>query len=96
MALLKVLRSLADSPFSEAYGLELIRRSGVAAGTFYPILDRLEREGWVISEWEDINESEEGRRKRRYYALTLEGRRQAEALLDEALRALARPEVVTA
>jgi DNA-binding PadR family transcriptional regulator len=45
------------------------------AGTLYPILDRLEREDWVTTELEEIDESSEGRRRRRYYALTPDGRR---------------------
>jgi len=96
MALLKILRGLADAPRNGTYGLELMRRSGVAAGTLYPALDRLEREGWVAPSWEEIDESLAGRRRRCYYALTSDGRREAEALLDDAVRALARPGVLPA
>ena len=42
-------------------------------GTLYPALARLEQAGWVASEWEDIDEAAEGRRRRRYYRLTGEG-----------------------
>ena len=36
----------------------------------YPILLRLEHEGWVASHWEDIDPRAEKRPARRYYRLT--------------------------
>ncbi|MEO6568123.1 MAG: helix-turn-helix transcriptional regulator [Opitutaceae bacterium] len=40
-------------------------------GMLYPVLHRLERKGWITSRWV---ESEKGR-KRKYYALTISGRK---------------------
>lgn len=81
---LKVLHLLASEPDEPHYGLEISRAIGLASGTLYPILIRLEGAGWVESEWEDIDPHAEGRRPRRYYRITGEG--QAEA--REALRPL--------
>ena len=41
-------------------------------GTLYPALHRLEREGWVASEWK----MSEANRRAKYYRLTPEGKRQ--------------------
>lgn len=76
-----VLRVLLDSPQEEQYGLEIARQSGLASGTIYPILARLEDDGWLESGWEDIDESREGRRKRRYYRVTGYGLREARRAL---------------
>ncbi len=67
----------------ESYGYDLIRRvrelSGGrlewTEGTLYPVLHRLERENLITSTW---RESDVGRR-RKYYALTDNGRTALEA-----------------
>ncbi|HSX43941.1 MAG TPA: hypothetical protein VLE69_01415 [Candidatus Saccharimonadales bacterium] len=51
-----------------AYGYEVIKCSGILAGTLYPILARLEESGVVVSENEAINPAFEGRPGRRYYS----------------------------
>ncbi|MCD1573039.1 PadR family transcriptional regulator [Agromyces mediolanus] len=61
------------------WGLLVIKESGRNPGTVYPILDRLERLGWATSEWGD--EPERSGPRRKYYALTAEGRDAAAALL---------------
>jgi PadR family transcriptional regulator PadR len=65
-----VLRILLRNLQGEHYGLEIAKAVGLPSGTIYPILARLESAGWIESDWEVINESVEGRRKRRYYRLT--------------------------
>lgn len=70
---LQVLRALLDGPADQHYGLEISKLSGLPTGSIYPILTRLEIAGWVTSTWEDIDESAQGRRRRRYYRLTGEG-----------------------
>lgn len=58
------------------YAFDLVRRLGdidgmvTSEGTVYPLLSRLRRGGWVVTEWE---ESASGP-PRRYYALTDTGR----------------------
>jgi PadR family transcriptional regulator PadR len=80
---LAVLAVMASQPSHEMYGLEIAERAGVASGTVYPILLRLEREGWLTGTWEDIDESTEGRRRRRNYHLTGLGQREAARVLSE-------------
>lgn len=78
-----VLAALLRDMTEPHYGLEIARAAGLASGTIYPILARLERQKWVESEWEQIDESAEGRRRRRYYRLTGEGARAAGQELAE-------------
>ena len=81
---LQVLRVLLAGPLEEHYGLEISRESGLPTGSIYPILTRLEAAGWVTSAWENIDESRQGRRRRRYYRLTAEG---AKSAMDEVANA---------
>ena len=85
---LQVLRFLLRDPADGHYGLEISRGSGLPTGSIYPILTRLETAGWITSTWEDIDESKEGRRRRRYYRLTSPGTRQAEEALLSTLSEL--------
>jgi DNA-binding PadR family transcriptional regulator len=80
LPLLRVLTALLDG---ERYGLDLAKSAGLTTGTVYPILQRLESDGWVASRWEQIDPVAEGRRPRRYFALTKTGAREAHKLLDE-------------
>jgi DNA-binding PadR family transcriptional regulator len=86
-----VLSVLLDAPTKESYGFELARASGLPSGTIYPILRRLEDEGWLTSRWELISQEQEGRRRRRYYRLAGEGAylaRKAVAGHEQGLRML--------
>jgi PadR family transcriptional regulator PadR len=80
--LMAVLAALLGHPYDDHYGLELARRAGVRPGSIYPILARLEAEGWLTGYWEDIDESAEGRRRRKYFRLTGEGARCGSAELS--------------
>lgn len=63
------------------YGVDLIRRTGLMAGTVYTTLRRLERRGLIQGKWEDAElAASERRPRRRYYSITKDG----EAALDEA------------
>ena len=56
------------------YGFDLMEATGLASGTVYPVLSRLERDGLVRSSWEDEGRAaDEGRPARRYYQVTGEG-----------------------
>ena len=79
-----VLQALLEA--DEAYGAELGGQTRLPSGTMHPILARLEGLDWVVSRWEDIDPSAEGRPARRYYRLTESGRAQARAALDRAAR----------
>lgn len=56
-----------------ASGAEIARTTGLASGTLYPILLRLEGCGWLSSEWEFGDPVTMGRPRRRFYMLTGEG-----------------------
>lgn len=76
---LGILAALAGG---ERYGYELVKSLvavpgvQVAEGSIYPLLSRLKKQGFVETR---LVESSEGP-ARKYYALTKEGRRQAEAM----------------
>ena len=81
-----VLEALLADPQRELYGLEIGEAAGLRSGTVHPILARLEGYGWLVSRWEDIDASAEGRPARRYYTLTAEGVTAARAALARAYR----------
>jgi DNA-binding PadR family transcriptional regulator len=83
-----ILRVLLDAPTEEAYGLEIVRASGVSAGTSYAILRRLEDEGLLDGRWEQISPEEQGRPPRRFYRLNGAGRRVAHRETADDRRAL--------
>lgn len=78
-----VLRALADGC---GYGFDVIDATGLASGTVYPLLRRLEGLGMVEAAWESEEAAHrEGRPARRWYRLTAEGA----AFLAEAERKFA-------
>jgi DNA-binding PadR family transcriptional regulator len=82
-----VLRALLADPQASYYGLQLCDETGLASGTIYPIIARLEQVGWVTSDWEDPAEHvAAGRPRRRYYQITEDGAEQARAALARAYR----------
>jgi len=86
---LRVLGAMLEDPLAWHYGLGLSERGGVAAGTIYPMLARLEKAGWLESRWEEQGPDDEGRPRRRLYKLTGQGERAAMVELDQ-IAALAR------
>jgi PadR family transcriptional regulator len=74
---LKVLEAFLENPAEQLSGAEVHQRCGLASGTLYPILLRLEAAGWFVSRWEMINPSAAGRPRRRLYRLTPTGLRRA-------------------
>jgi PadR family transcriptional regulator, regulatory protein PadR len=74
-----VLHALASGV---RHGFDVIDATGLASGTVYPILRRLEREDLVSARWEDAEIAHgEQRPPRRYYELTPAGK----AVLETAL-----------
>ena len=56
------------------HGFQIMEVTGLASGTVYPVLRRLEKEEAVESEWEDRDEAAAaGRPRRRIYQLTSSG-----------------------
>jgi len=82
-----VFQAFLDAPSDETYGFALAEATGLPSGTIYPILRRLEEDGFVKSRWAEV-EGGSQRRRRRYYELTGEGRRVAHAATAQQRRAL--------
>jgi len=70
---LKVLEAFLENPTEQLSGADVQKRSGLASGTLYPILLRLESAGWFSSRWESVDPSVAGRPRRRLYRLTASG-----------------------
>ncbi len=72
-----ILKTLQWGP-SHGYGISQLIRSGSSevlqgeTGSLYPALHRLERQGWLESEWKQS----ESNQRAKYYRLTPEGREQ--------------------
>jgi transcriptional regulator len=76
---LLILKTLAAGPL-HGYGVSLriqqisSERLIVRQGSLYPALHRLERRGWIASEWGDSDNN----RRAKFYQLTRKGRKQLE------------------
>ena len=65
------------------FGSEIIDAEGIASGTLYPILAKLEAAGWVTSNLEDAAVAARAKRpQRRYYWLTSTGETSARQYYD--------------
>src|SRR5262245_36321336 len=69
-----VLAELATNPRRDRHGYDLAKATGLASGTLYPILMRLEERGLLEARWELSD-----RRPRHVYRLTRAGIEAAEA-----------------
>ena len=70
-ATVAVLRAIDED---HRYGLDIIAATGLATGTVYVTLGRLQKRGFVSNSWENQSVAErEGRPRRRYYRLTATG-----------------------
>ena len=69
-----VIQYMLNDVKSPVYGLQLIEDLKQPAGTIYPILERLESIGWIQGNWENDKQKDYGRRKRKLYTLTKEGK----------------------
>ena len=63
-----VLAELLSDPAVGRYGYELAKTTGLASGTLYPILMRLEQRGLLDARWEFSEQ-----RPRHVYRLTADG-----------------------
>ena len=79
----KVLSAVIDSPTVRLSGADIARETGLASGSLYPILSRLEKAGWVVSDWEAGDPSLLGRPRRRLYKITATGQRNAQQIVHE-------------
>ncbi len=73
MVVLDILDAIENAPTDDpAWGLRLCQQTGYGGGTVYPALDKLLKAGWITDRWEEPQPAD--RPRRRYYALTDEGR----------------------
>ena len=80
--LIKLLCVLLADPTSKYWGFVIMTKTGLASGTVYPLLARLEGMGWLESGWDDDQQVSGPRR--RYYRLTGDGVASARVALAEA------------
>jgi PadR family transcriptional regulator PadR len=74
-----VLRLFLNRPKTEFFGLEILKDAGLASGSLYPILHRLEERGILESRWEPLEDAvASSRRPRRLYRLNPGGATRAE------------------
>ena len=65
------------------YGFEIMEATGLASGTVYPALRRLESAGMIESRWEEARYAAAAQRPpRRYYRLTRSGEKMLTAALE--------------
>ena len=84
---LKVLEAIAGGT---GYGFDVMDQAGLASGSVYPALSKLEKSGLVRSRWEAASVARrEKRPPRRYYEITAPGREALAGALAQA-RDLAR------
>jgi PadR family transcriptional regulator PadR len=66
----RVLKVFLEDPGHPRYGFELMRLTGLASGSLYPMLARLEEAGLLVGSKENIDTHVEGRPARYTYTIT--------------------------
>ena len=84
---LRVLKLFSENPRTRLAGADIMKATGLASGTLYPILLRFENYGLLESDWENESAASLGRPRRRFYSITPDGR----AVAREALAELSAP-----
>jgi len=65
----------------QVYGFSVMEMTGLPSGTVYPAMRRLERDGLIVSKWEQQSIADaEQRPLRKYYKLTRMGQSALEAI----------------
>lgn len=80
---LHLLQALLARPGEWHHGYALSQSTGLASGTLYPILMRLEKAHWLETKWEQPGKV--GRPPRHLYRLKAEARAWAREELNDAL-----------
>lgn len=73
--------ALGERPAEWQHGYDLLRRTGLASGTLYPLLMRLHEAGYLEARWEQA--AHPSRPPRHAYRLTASGAAFGRALLAE-------------
>jgi DNA-binding PadR family transcriptional regulator len=66
----RVLKIFLEDPAEPRYGFDLMKRTGMASGSLYPMLAKLEGAGWLTKGKEDIDPRAAGRPARTNYMIT--------------------------
>jgi PadR family transcriptional regulator PadR len=65
----------------QVYGFSVMEMTGLPSGTVYPAMRRLERDGMIVSKWEQQSIADaEQRPLRKYYRVTRPGQSALEAI----------------
>jgi PadR family transcriptional regulator PadR len=67
----RVLKVFLEDPHQPRYGFELMKLTGMASGSLYPMLARFEGAGWLTRGNEDIDPRAAGRPARTHYTMTV-------------------------
>jgi DNA-binding PadR family transcriptional regulator len=86
---LRVLGCFIDTDREETAGSDIMREIGIASGSLYPMLAKLEQSGWLRGRLEPGAPREKGRPNKRLYKLTRDGRREVKRVANQ-LRSLSR------
>ena len=84
----KVLQTFLEDPATDHYGYQIMKTTRLKSGSLYPILRRLEADGWLTVHDEKIDEKAEGRPARRIYRLTALGQQAGRSAVTEFYRSL--------
>ena len=85
---MKVLETFLENLADALAGADIQKQCGLASGTLYPILLRLEAAGWFVSQWESVDPATVGRPRRRLYRLTPSGLARASEVFASFTRGL--------
>ena len=80
---LKVISIFISNPWREYSGADICRKAKLKSGTVYPMLIKMEVNGWLSSELEKIDPKKEGRPKKRLYKITHKGFTEGQKILAE-------------
>ncbi|MFC8708908.1 MULTISPECIES: PadR family transcriptional regulator [unclassified Streptomyces] len=89
--IVKLLQAFLEVPAERRSDTRLTKETGIAPGSLYPALHRLEAAGFIVGEEELIDPRSEGRPARPYCTLTVEGVREAYLALARLSAAVAPP-----
>ena len=80
---LSVLKALFECSRDSLLGADISRSTGLASGSLLFLLGRLEKAGWLRSEWEAGDPSVLGRPRRRLYSVTAAGARNSRQIANQ-------------
>lgn len=66
----RVLKIFLEDPDQPRYGFELMKLTGMASGSLYPMLAKFQGAGWLVKGKEDIDPRTAGRPARTNYTIT--------------------------